>query len=71
MTIGGVFLKKPQLVLNGLSTALSIMELNDDGRELTRKKLIHYGIDEKAIAEAFHMAKSIEEESELFLSLSN
>lgn len=71
MTIGGVFLKKPQLVLNGLATALSIMYLDDDGKELTRKKLLNYGIDEKAIEEAFQMGKSLEKEADLFLSLAD
>ena len=69
ITIAGIYTKNPQLVLNGLSTALSIINFDDDKRESTRERLRDYGMDEYAIERAFHMGQDITSNSSIMVDV--
>lgn len=59
LTIGGIFAKSPELVINGAATALSQFSMTDDLKETAHNKLRGYGIDEKLVQTIFDKGKKI------------
>lgn len=59
MTIGGIFAKSPELVINGAATALSQFTMSDDLKQTAHDKLRSYGIDENLVQMIFDKGKKI------------
>lgn len=61
MTIGGIFAKSPELVINGAAAALSQFTMTDDMKDTAHDKLRSYGIDENLVQTIFDKGKKISE----------
>lgn len=59
MTIGGIFTKSPELVINGAAAALSQFAMTDDMKDTAHDKLRSYGIDENLVQTIFDKGKKI------------
>lgn len=64
LTIGGIFAKSPELVINGAAAALSQFAMTDGLKDTAHDKLRSYGIDENLVQTIFDKGKKISDSAE-------